>query len=239
MKDQIYSKPFQKISKFKFDARVAGVFDDMISRSVPGYRDIVQMTGVLAARYIRPKTRVYDLGCSLGAVSKAILKSVNNKLYEIIAVDSSEAMIAHAKKNLKGTGRVKVTLKCARLETLAIQEASLVVLSFVLQFIPQKDRLAILKKIIAGMIPGGALVFSEKIDFPSPHEHIFQQKLHEEFKKMKGYSKLEISQKRTALEKILIPESLAVHENRLKQAGFSEVFVWFRCFNFVSMLAIK
>ena len=90
-----------------------------------------------------------------------------------------------------------------------------------------------------GLNRGGALVLSEKIDFGDKKERETQRKLHEEFKKSKGYSELEISQKRSALEKVLIPESVQVHERRLKKAGFSKVYIWFRCFNFVSLLAIK
>ena len=63
--------------------------------------------------------------------------------------------------------------------------------------------------------------------------------LHQAFKKMQGYSELEISQKRTALENVLIPDSDSGLLNRIHQAGFEEVYQCFRCFNFVSYLAIK
>jgi len=54
-----------------------------------------------------------------------------------------------------------------------------------------------------------------------------------------GYSKLEISQKRAALEKVLLPETLDVHRGRLKKIGFQSIDVWFQCFNFASMVAFK
>ena len=44
---------------------------------------------------------------------------------------------------------------------------------------------------------------------------------------------------RTALENVLIPETLQVHQERLKQAGFKQSTVWFQCFNFVSILSFK
>ena len=43
----------------------------------------------------------------------------------------------------------------------------------------------------------------------------------------------------SALENVLIPETITVHRERLMDAGFSSVDVWFQCFNFMSMLAIK
>lgn len=63
--------------------------------------------------------------------------------------------------------------------------------------------------------------------------------LHHNFKRANGYSELEIAQKRSALENVLRPESLASHQQRFKQAGFASSDVWFQCLNFASMLAIK
>lgn len=239
MQDKIYSKRQKKISKFVFDKKVAGVFDDMIRRSVPGYSDIIQMCGVLAAHYIRPHTRVYDLGCSLGNASRAVLRATADRTYELVAVDSSKAMLTKAKLNLRGSHRAKVFLDFRRVEEVNIENASFVMLNFVLQFIPRAARQTLLNKVCAGLHSGGALVLSEKIDFDSKYEKELQRKLHEQFKKSQGYSELEISQKRSALEKVLIPESLRVHEKRLRQAGFSKVCVWFRCFNFASLIAVK
>jgi len=54
-----------------------------------------------------------------------------------------------------------------------------------------------------------------------------------------GYSKLEISQKRAALENVLLPETLEAHRSRLDTIGFDAVDVWFQCFNFASMVAFK
>ncbi len=239
MKDKIYSKPRKKISKFVFDQKVANVFGDMISRSVPGYSDIIQMCGVLAAQFVKPRTRVYDLGCSLGAASRSVLNAVPDQLYELIALDPSGAMLSKAKENLRGKYKASVLLDCGKAESVGIKNASFVMLNFVLQFIPKANRLILLKKIYAGLNPGGALVLSEKIDFETKREREAQRKLHEEFKKARGYSDLEISQKRTALEKVLIPETLRAHEKRLRQAGFSKIYVWFRCFNFASIVAVK
>ncbi|MDX1458235.1 MAG: carboxy-S-adenosyl-L-methionine synthase CmoA, partial [Marinobacter sp.] len=83
------------------------------------------------------------------------------------------------------------------------------------------------------------LILSEKIRFESPQEQDIQTRLHHDFKRANGYSDLEISQKRSALERVLIPETLEEHRSRLQAAGFSQVLVWYQCFNFVSMLAIK
>ncbi|MFI3277216.1 MAG: carboxy-S-adenosyl-L-methionine synthase CmoA, partial [Vibrio sp.] len=68
-KDTIFSAPIDKIGDFTFDEHVVEVFPDMIQRSVPGYSNIISAIGMLAERFVKPNTNVYDLGCSLGAAT--------------------------------------------------------------------------------------------------------------------------------------------------------------------------
>jgi tRNA (cmo5U34)-methyltransferase len=117
-----------------------------------------------------------------------------------------------------------------------IHDASLTLLNFTLQFLPIQDRLPLLTKIAEGTLPGGVLVLSEKIRFEDADTQAEMTALHEAFKKANGYSNLEISRKRTALENVLIPETLEAHRERLREAGFQSSEVWFQCFNFVSLI---
>jgi tRNA (cmo5U34)-methyltransferase len=114
-----------------------------------------------------------------------------------------------------------------------------VVLNFTLQFLASEERLALLQRIHAGMLPGGVLVLSEKIRFAEETGQQFQERMHLAFKRANGYSEMEISQKRQALERVLIPDTLAEHRERLLQAGFDRVEPWFQAFNFASLAAFK
>ena len=89
------------------------------------------------------------------------------------------------------------------------------------------------------MRPGGVLILSEKIRFADPHLQELNTDLHHAFKRANGYSEMEVAQKRSALENVLIPETLSQHQSRLKKCGFTSVDVWFQCFNFASMVAVK
>ena len=120
-----------------------------------------------------------------------------------------------------------------------LQDASMAILNFTLQFVPRDDRHILIRKIADALVSGGALVLSEKIAFADPRQHEDMIVMHHAFKKANGYSDLEISQKRTALENTLIPETMEEHRTRLLNAGFSRVMPWFQCFNFCSMLAVK
>jgi tRNA (cmo5U34)-methyltransferase len=134
---------------------------------------------------------------------------------------------------------LSVDLQQADIREVAFENASVAVLNFTLQFLPVADRDTLIRRLASALQPGDILLLSEKIRFQNPQEDDLQQALHHAFKRNNGYSDMEISQKRTALENVLIPETLATHEHRLRTAGFSEVHVWFRCFNFLSLVAIR
>lgn len=237
--DNIYSQPLEAITGFVFDQNVARVFRDMISRSVPGYATLVSMLPVLAQEYIHDNTRCYDLGCSLGAATLALHHSITHNNVAIIAVDNSDAMIAQCKSNIQQeTGSTTLEFHCADICNIDITNASMAVMNFTLQFIPPNNRLTLLKKIYQGLNPGGALVLSEKIRFEEPQQAWMTQ-LHHTFKKLNGYSDLEISQKRSALENVLVADTIEQHQRRLEQAGFTKILLWYQCFNFVSLLAVK
>jgi tRNA (cmo5U34)-methyltransferase len=239
-KDDIYASPLPELASFRFDQAVVNVFPDMIKRSVPGYTTIISMIGDLAERYAQANSTCYDLGCSLGAATLAMRHRIRAANCQIVAVDNSEAMIARARQVMQAdSGEVPVTLLCQNLQAVNLADASVVVLNFTLQFIPPSERTAILRQIYDGLRPGGVLILSEKVAFEDAPHHDLMIELHHNFKRTNGYSDLEIAQKRTALENVLIPETLEAHRKRLKTAGFGSSDVWFQCFNFASLIAIK
>ena len=230
---------------FAFDDQVASVFEDMINRSVPGYSTIISMIGVLAERYCGAGSTIYDLGASLGGASFAVAQQLPHDDYRIIAIDNSEAMTSRLSAKLAALGKSgdketsRIECRHEDLRDSKIEDASMVILNFTLQFIEPAAREALMRKIYDGMRPGGLLIISEKIQFPDPALNELFIDLYHRFKETQGYSKLEISQKRAALENVLIPETLAAHRERLNGAGFDSVDTWFQCFNFASMVAFK
>tara|TARA_R110002050_G_scaffold50134_9_gene115995 strand:+ start:291 stop:1022 length:732 start_codon:yes stop_codon:yes gene_type:complete len=238
--DKIYAHVTDKITDFQFDQRVAGVFNDMIRRSVPGYAQIINTIGDFAHRFVTPSSNIYDLGSSLGSATLSIRRQIEGRQCQIYAVDNSQSMIDRCNENLAAyVSDIKVNLLCADIREIDIQNASMVVLNFTLQFLPIHDRDALIKCIYDGMLPGGILVISEKLFFEDNHIQQLLDEQHLDFKRANGYSELEISQKRSALENVMRPDSLNVHQQRLTENGFSHFSVWFQCFNFASMVAIK
>jgi tRNA (cmo5U34)-methyltransferase len=237
--DKIYASPLGKVSHFQFDEAVARVFPDMIRRSVPGYSQLVPMIGLVTEHYAQPGSICYDLGCSLGASTLAMRHGLKEKHCRLIAIDNSESMIERCRHYIElDNETTPVELLCADILDIDFSPCSVVTLNFTLQFIAPERRAVLLKRIVDALRPGGALILSEKIALQSESPHALEQ-LHWLFKKANGYSELEISQKRNALENVLIPETLETHHARLKAAGFRESHLWFQCFNFCSMVAVK
>ncbi len=238
-KDTLYASGLPH-TDFVFDEKVVAVFPDMINRSVPGYATIIAMIGTLAAEYAQPQTLCYDLGCSLGAATLSMRHSITADACEIIGVDNSEAMVQGCREAIAADGgKIPVTIECGDILSIPIENASIVVMNFTLQFVDPPARDDLVKKIFEGLKPGGMMILSEKIRFEDPALNDLFIEMHHRFKEQQGYSRLEISRKRAALEKVLVPETLSQHKRRLQEAGFFSYDIWFQCFNFASMVAIK
>ncbi len=237
--DRLFAE-LQPRSDFRFDASVARVFPDMIRRSVPGYTTIIPMIEVITEQYAQAGSHCYDLGCSLGASTLAMRHGIPFDDCTLIGVDNSSAMIERCEHYIALDDHpLPVSLRCEDILDTRLEDASVTTLNFTLQFVAPQRRQELLTRIAKATRPGGALILSEKIRFESPQEQDIQTRLHHDFKRANGYSDLEISQKRSALERVLIPETLTEHRTRLQAAGFNQVLVWYQCFNFVSMLALK
>jgi tRNA (cmo5U34)-methyltransferase len=238
--DNIYAQYQQRVADFVFDEKVVAVFDDMIRRSVPGYGAAIAMTMVFAEQYAQPGSNCYDLGCSLGAGTLAMRKGITAPDCSVIAVDNSAAMVERCREIVAQDIRdVPVEVVLADIRDIEIERASLVVLNYTLQFLPPNARDAMIRKIYDGMLPGGCLVLSEKIAFKDEKQQAFQIYMHHSFKRLNGYSTTEISQKRKAIENVLIPDTLDKHRERLEVCGFKDITMWFQCFNFMSLAAFK
>jgi tRNA (cmo5U34)-methyltransferase len=239
--DQLYKTPFEEISDFRFDKGVVEVFEDMIERSVPGYSAILGMTGELAKQFSIANTKIYDLGCSLGGSSFSIAQQKMPEGVSLVAIDNSEAMIEKLNLKLAEQQNLKlpIEVRLQDIQEVDFQPSSFVVMNFTLQFVALEERLGLIQKIYDSLVPGGALLLSEKIKFADSEMDQQIVDLYHSFKKSMGYTELEISQKRTALENILLPETSETHSTRMANCGFTQVAPWFQCFNFCSFLAIK
>jgi tRNA (cmo5U34)-methyltransferase len=239
-KDEVFKDEINKVSDFKFSAKVAGVFDDMVNRSVPFYGEMQRMTAELAADFVQPGTNVYDLGCSTGTTMIGMNTLIPSDI-KFIGVDDAVEMLEKCDSKLKEAGFERpYDLQVADLNVnVDIQNASVVVLCLTLQFVRPIFREKLVKTILNGLVPGGALILVEKI---LAEDSIFNRefiKYYYNHKRRNQYSELEISQKREALENVLIPYKLSENIHMLRDAGFAHCEVFFKWYNFAGLIAVK
>ena len=237
--DRIFSEP-QKATDFVFDSRTASVFDDMVDRSVPFYAEIQRMTTELAADFGVPGTNLYDLGCATGTTLVACDPVVDPGV-RFIGVDNSAEMLAKARAKLDTlpAQRERRLVLADLHDEVTIENASVVILTLTLQFVRPLHRERVIRTIAEGLRPQGCLILVEKL---TENDTLFNRlfiKYYYDMKRRHGYSELEISQKREALENVLIPYHLEENEALLRRCGFAKFQVWFRWYNFCGMIAVK
>lgn len=238
-KDTLFSESME-IADFKFDEKVARVFDDMLNRSIPFYKETQDMALRLAQNFIQKNTRVYDLGCSTGTVIKKLVQRVPEKSVKIIGIDNSSAMLKKAAAKLRSIDKSRFELRLANLnETPPIENASAVIMNYTLQFVHPLHRETLLRQICAGLVDNGCLILVEKSLSDNSLFNRLYTEIYYDFKKKQGYSDREISQKREALENVLIPWRIEENTDLLKKCGFKTVDIFFKWYNFVGIIAVK
>jgi tRNA (cmo5U34)-methyltransferase len=238
--DTVFANPRGQISDFTFDDAVAAVFDDMVSRSVPQYGEIQRMLAELASSFVSEGSKVYDLGCSTGTTLSVLHKMLRVPA-QLIGIDNSEEMLEQCRAKLATLSLADaIELRCGDLdEGIEIQDASVVFLVLTLMFVRPLNREKLMRQIHAGMRDNGCLLMVEKVlGNGSLFNRIFIERYYA-YKRRMGYSELEISQKREALENVLIPYRLQENRDLLLNAGFRQVDVFFKWYNFAGFVAVK
>lgn len=243
-RDAVYRRPLGAIPPFSFGEDVAAVFDDMASRSIPFYREVQRLVIDLAVSYTIPGSRVYDLGCSTGTTLLGLREAFAARgaaEVELIGVDSSLPMCERAKEKLSTSDSTEPLWRIVSEDILdqRIEGASVVIMNYTLQFVPPLRRRELLDRIYRGLRPGGALLISDKLLQSSTEVSKVFADIYYDFKRAQGYSELEISQKREALENVLVPCRFDEERELLLASGFSTVDVFFGWCNFASFICVK
>jgi len=226
--------------RFEFNDRVADVFDDMLDRSVPYYKQVIEMTAEILQRSLRPGDTVYDLGCSTGTTLTALARRIKLEYLRFVGMDNSGAMLAKAVRKAEMFSVAdRINFIEQDITASRFSGAGAVVLNYTLQFIKPPVRSGFLKHIYQGLREGGVLILSEKIVCRDTELDGQFRESYYSFKKRRGYSELEIANKRDALEDVLIPFTIVENHDLLRQAGFARITTFFQWFNFASFAAFK
>jgi|GEM_PF-101565 len=223
---------------FVFNAEVARIFDNMVSRSVPLYRDVMACAVQWTLAYYQPGTRIIDVGCSTGTFLELVGRLLPAPAH-LVGLDNSQAMLDKARQKLGSLAGHRVQWVCDRAENASYDNASVVVLNYTLQFLPIQQRQQVLHRVYAGLIPGGLVFLSEKVTSPHPRIQEMLTRHYEAFKTRNGYARTEIERKKEALENVLIPLTESDQRQMLQRAGFEQLDTVIKLHNFVTLVALK
>lgn len=243
-KDKVFEITDPVVRAFEFNETVAHVFDDMAERSIPHYRDVQTMVATLGLTFFQEGSRIYDLGCSTGTTIALLLNGLKEHGltdYWIKGIDSSAPMCKEAMDKLSSLDHEKerVTIEEADILEEPIENASVVIMNYTLQFIDPFHREELVKKIYKGLNHNGILLVSDKtLQSHTDISRIFVDNYYN-MKRKNGYSELEISKKREALENVLIPYPIKEEENLFKICGFEAVDLFYTWYNFSSFICLK
>jgi len=235
MKDEVFKNKIKK--QFEFDEEVASVFDDMLGRSVPYYKEVLELTTAFALKYAKENSNIYDLGCSTASTLINISKKSDLKL-NLIGIDDSDAMLKRALQKAHAYG-IEIDLINDDIFNVDFKSSSVIISNYTLQFIRPLQREKLIKKIFDSLESGGVFIFSEKV---ISEDNLLNKQFIDEyysFKKEQGYSEFEISQKRESLENILIPYTYEENKKMIIDAGFKHFDCIFKWINFSTFIAIK
>lgn len=230
-----------KTNDFTFDQQVTGVFDEMLERSVPFYKEIQRMITELVKFFAQPNTTVYDLGCSTGTTMVNLLRALRNKKVKVIGIDNSPHMLSVVRHRLKeqrlwaNTSLYEADLN----QPVSLERPSVVLLILTLQFVRPTQRDLLIQNIYQKLREGGAIIIVEKIIGRDSLTNRLFIDMYYAFKERQGYSQLEIARKREALENVLIPYRLEENQMLLRRNGFPIVDTFFTWYNFAGILGVK
>ncbi len=236
--DRLFQTPAE--GDFRFDGKTAAVFDDMIQRSVPLYKEIQRMTGEMAADFARPHTHLFDLGCATGA-SLLELDPLIDPAVRFVGVDSSPEMLEKARQKLAScpSGRAFDLLVADLHQAQVVENASVVLMNLTLQFIRPLYRERVIRNVFDGLNEQGCLILVEKLTLGDSLFNRLFIRYYYNMKKRQGYSESEIAHKREALENVLIPYRPEENRELLASAGFRHIEEFFRWYNFSGLIAVK
>ena len=151
---------------FTFAHREEG-FDEHIDKSIRGYQDLLSDIVSLSRYFVEKETNVYDIGCSTGKLTEAMLKK-NQDIEDVhyYGIEVADGFVGDMKsREIKLNSDYswnKIKFLHEDVRDSMISNASLITSVFTLQFMSMRDRLPMIKKVYNGLNEGGAFIFAEK-----------------------------------------------------------------------------
>ena len=213
--------------KFSF-SNMSDNFDDHISKSIRGYDNLRTDIIGMSKYFVIDDTNVVDIGCSQGSLLKKI-KEFNTQVSstQYFGFDINESF----KKHWKDEDNLKYKIDDVR--NVKLENMSLCISMFTFQFLPEKDRLNLMKNIYDNLVDGGAFITSEKIFSNNAKVQNMMDFLYYDFKRQ-SFSEKEILDKEQSLRNMA--NYFTEEELMSYYSQHFKVSVFWRNLNFIGLL---
>ncbi len=237
--DSIDDKIEARMGNFQFNKQIAQNFDAHIRKSVPFYDEIQRMVVEMSDWFVHKDSIIYDLGASTGETIKNLwYRHSAHKNPRFIGIDNSKFMLEMAKQKLRGIDNI--SLNCRDLnDDVELRDASLVLLLYVLHFVRPDKKQMLIQNIYNGLHDNGALLLVEKTTGNNVRFNEMWIELYQDMKLRNGLTLEQIKTKSNSLRGLM--QNYSQHKNiqLLERAGFKDIDVFFKWYNFIGFIAVK
>ena len=227
-------------SKLPFSfADYADDFDRHIERSIRGYSNLIEDCVELSQYFVENGTVFCDIGCSTGRTLAAI-RSRNQERApnaRYVGIDIEPSFQQHwtqfAGPNIRFLVQNVLTFE-------DLTELSMATSIFTLQFLPERHRRQVCRKVYEGLIPGGAFIVAEKTLAKNPKTQDMLTSLYLNYKR-RHFSDAEVLDKERSLRDLLKPRREPDLIRLLTEVGFraENIESFWRNHLFAAYLCVK
>ena len=226
------------MAKFTFAQRKEG-FDNHIEDSIRGYTNLWSDILKYSEYFVEDDLNIVDIGCSTGKLLKNMIQ--NNSF----APNANYCGIEIEKDFYKNYDKdekefTQLSYHRGDVRNYEFKNCALVTSIFTLQFMPEKERLDIIKQIYNGLNNGGAFIFAEKTVAVDVKIHEMRTFTYYDYKREK-FSSEDILTKEKDLRHMMKLNTREQLRNRCATAGFAfdQIDSFWQNHSFVGFIAIK
>ena len=230
------------MADFTFAHRQEG-FDKHIQQSIRGYDNLMEDVISLSRYFVEDNTNIVDIGCSTGKNTQAMMEynSDHSPAAKYIGVEVADGFKQDLKdrtKKMNSAGLTNVEFIMEDIRKFQFKNCNLITSIFTLQFMPKKDRKAVIENIYHGLNTGGAFIFAEKTICESALVQDMITFNYYDYKR-KSFDTEDIMDKERTLRNIMKPLTWGQLEHMISYAGFKTVQPFWRNHSFVGAIALK
>jgi tRNA (cmo5U34)-methyltransferase len=138
----------------------ANDFDSHVREQLPWYELVTESVAYIARNYLPTYGVIYDIGCSTGNMSKALLPLINERTGTILAIDNDESMVKAYQNNIIHN---RIGAQQSKAEDCDYDDFDVAIVFLTAMFLPVENQATLLDKLYGKLRAGGAIIIVDKV----------------------------------------------------------------------------